>query len=134
MSWHAGGTEIVNAIREMRPGDWDASEGEVVDRILVLRPAMRTRRCCGRDLELVVEAERRHAELGPVALQPLRARLLGRAEAAADVGGRHELTPPNKGARAGTAFLSRVPVVFPASPSYSESAFRSVTNLEGVYK
>jgi hypothetical protein len=58
MSWHAGGTEIVNAIRELRPGDWDASEGEVVDRILVLRPAMRTRRCCGRDLELVVEAER----------------------------------------------------------------------------
>lgn len=86
MSWHAGGTEIVNSIREMRPGDWDASEGEVVDRILVLRPAMRTRRCCGRDLELVVGAG--HADLGPVALQPLRAGVLGRAEAAADVGGR----------------------------------------------
>jgi hypothetical protein len=90
MSWHAGGTEIVNSIREMRPGDWDASEGEVVDRILVLRPATRTRRCCGRDLELVVEAERGTLTWGlwPVALQPLRARVLGQAEAAADVGGR----------------------------------------------
>jgi hypothetical protein len=58
MTWHAGGVEIVNAIREMRPGDWDASEGEVVDGVLVMRPTRRRRRCCGEDLVLVAEAAR----------------------------------------------------------------------------
>ncbi len=58
MTWDAGGVLIVNAIREFRPGDWDASEGEVVDGVLVLRPIRRRRRCCGQDLVLVAEAVR----------------------------------------------------------------------------
>jgi hypothetical protein len=56
--WDIDGRPIVNAIREFRPGDWDASTGEVVDGILVMRPARRVRRCCGEGLYLVTEATR----------------------------------------------------------------------------
>ena len=49
---------IVNAIFAPRRGRWDATEGEVIDRILVMRPAMRRRRCCGQDLDLVTAASR----------------------------------------------------------------------------
>jgi hypothetical protein len=54
----AGGVRIVNAIREMRPGDWDATEGEVVDGILVMKVAKRRRSCCDQQLERVVEVSR----------------------------------------------------------------------------
>jgi hypothetical protein len=50
------GRPIVNAIREFRPGDWDASTGEVFDGILLLRPTRRITRCCDEDLYLVAEA------------------------------------------------------------------------------
>jgi hypothetical protein len=62
MTWNVDGVRIVNAIREMRPGDWDASEGEVVDRILIMRDAKRRQRCCGQELVLVAEAS--HPSLG----------------------------------------------------------------------
>jgi hypothetical protein len=58
MTLNDGDGVVVNAILELKPGDWDASTGEVVDGVLVMTPAMRTRRCCGRDLELVAEAVR----------------------------------------------------------------------------
>jgi hypothetical protein len=58
MTLHAGGVPILSAIREMRPGDWDASDGEVVDGVLVMRPIRRRRRCCGEELVLVAEAVR----------------------------------------------------------------------------
>jgi len=56
MSNDANDGRIVNAICQLRPGEWDASEGEVVDGILVMRPTTRRRLCCDRPLELVVEA------------------------------------------------------------------------------
>jgi hypothetical protein len=49
--------EIVNAIRQGVDA-CEASEGEVVDGILVLRPAKRTTHCCDEPLELVAEARR----------------------------------------------------------------------------
>lgn len=49
---------IVNAILELRAGEWDATTGEVVDGILVMRPAKRTRECCDEEPELVAHAER----------------------------------------------------------------------------
>jgi len=58
MSWEAGGVRIVNAIREMRPGDWDATEGEVRNGILLMKMAKRRRVCCGQMLERVVEVRR----------------------------------------------------------------------------
>jgi len=56
--WDIDDAPIVNAIRELRPGDWDASPGEVSDGVLVMRPARRTRRCCDDQLELVAQATR----------------------------------------------------------------------------
>lgn len=55
----AGGEPIVNAICERRPGRRDASEGELVRGVLVMRPTARRRRCCGQELDLITEV--RHA-------------------------------------------------------------------------
>jgi hypothetical protein len=55
--WNAGGEPIVNAICELRPGEWDASEGEVSNGVLVMRPTKRRRRCCNDELYCVVEVE-----------------------------------------------------------------------------
>jgi hypothetical protein len=41
---------IVNAILELRRGDWDATTGEVSNGVLVLRPTRRVRECCGEEL------------------------------------------------------------------------------------
>jgi hypothetical protein len=51
------GQRIVLAIREGL-GKWEASEGEVVEGVLVMRRAERQRECCGEDLTLVAEASR----------------------------------------------------------------------------
>ena len=53
--WTAGDEPVVNAIRELRRGHWLASEGELVDGVLVMRPIRRRRRCCGDDLYLITE-------------------------------------------------------------------------------
>jgi len=53
-----GDEAIVNAICDLRPGDWDASVGEVIDGILVLRRTRRPTQCCDRELVLVAEASR----------------------------------------------------------------------------
>jgi hypothetical protein len=50
-----GDEPIVNAILEVRPGIWHASEGELDRRVLVMKPARRRRRCCGEALSVVVE-------------------------------------------------------------------------------
>ena len=55
---NAADEPIVNAIRALRPGDWDASEGEVRDRVLVMRSTRRRRRCCDEELSCVVEVAR----------------------------------------------------------------------------
>lgn len=46
---------ILFAIRE-GIGQWDASMGQVVERVLIMRRAERPRRCCGTDLPLVADA------------------------------------------------------------------------------
>ena len=53
--WTAGDEPVVNAIRELRPGHWLASEGKLIDGVLVMRPIRRRRRCCGDDLYLITE-------------------------------------------------------------------------------
>lgn len=57
MSWEADGTPIVNAIRE-DIGNWEASDGEVVRGILIMRMAQRRRSCCGRPLERIAGVRR----------------------------------------------------------------------------
>ena len=52
-----GKREIMLAIREGL-GRWEASEGEVVEDVLVIRRANRKERCCGRGLSLVASATR----------------------------------------------------------------------------
>jgi hypothetical protein len=84
--WNTDGAPIVNAIRELRPGDWDASVGEVSDGVLVMRPARRTRRCCDDELYCVVEVEHGYVDLGFVAVQTLRALVLEWAEATQRLG------------------------------------------------
>lgn len=55
MTYYADGERVVNAICELRPGQWDASEGELIDGVLVMRPARRQHDCCGKELDLIVE-------------------------------------------------------------------------------
>src|SRR6185437_3633151 len=57
--WTAGDEPVVHAIRVLRPGHWPASEGELIDGVLVMRPIRRRRRCCGDELYLITEV--RHA-------------------------------------------------------------------------
>jgi hypothetical protein len=42
----------------MRPGTWDASEGEVSNGVLIMKPTRRRVSCCGQPLELLAEASR----------------------------------------------------------------------------
>jgi hypothetical protein len=39
--WGADGAPIVNAIRELGPGIWDASTGKVVNGVLLMTPTSR---------------------------------------------------------------------------------------------
>lgn len=48
---------ILFAIRE-GIGQWDASTGEVVEKVLIMHRAERRSQCCGRDLTLVAEVAR----------------------------------------------------------------------------
>jgi hypothetical protein len=57
--WTAGDEPVVNAIRELRTGHWLASEGELVDGVLVMRPIRRRHRCCGEELYLITEVRHR---------------------------------------------------------------------------
>ncbi len=56
--WEIESEPIVNAIREWGDQGLDASTGEVVDGILIMRPAERIHCCCDDDLEVVAEAAR----------------------------------------------------------------------------
>jgi hypothetical protein len=57
MAQHQGTGRIVLAIRE-GIGNWEASQAEVVDGVLIMRRAERQRECCGAVLTLVAEARR----------------------------------------------------------------------------
>ena len=57
MTHHHGQGRIVLAIREGL-GHWEASAGEVVEGVLIMRRAERRRQCCGSDLTLVAAASR----------------------------------------------------------------------------
>jgi hypothetical protein len=72
--WTAGEEPVVNAIRELRPGHWLASEGEVVDGVLVIRPIRRRRRCCGDELYVIAGAPSHlsNVRMVPATLQALR--------------------------------------------------------------
>jgi hypothetical protein len=56
MELNGGGELIVNAICELRPGNWQASRGEVERGVLLMRPCRRRRRCCGESLILLAQA------------------------------------------------------------------------------
>jgi hypothetical protein len=53
--FEGNGAPIVNAVLERRAGDFDASEGEVHEGVLLIRPVKRRHACCGRPLTRVVE-------------------------------------------------------------------------------
>ncbi len=57
MAEHERNQRIVLAVREGL-GNWDASVGEVVEGVLVMRRAERQRECCEAELALVAAASR----------------------------------------------------------------------------